>query len=147
MSRKALTLTLSRPCGIEDFIAANCDSLTKDEYVQLKHNEWHGKRVTITITEHQPTEQDYLNAAIGEGLLCATPDAEHPYTWNIPEVTKEWVSEFVVRVCVRLDISQPWRWAKDLFGLTGLRQAHYYLTGTPRSNDVERQVTSLLDNA
>lgn len=131
---------------VEEFLAACSDRLTTDEYVQLKHREWQGKRVKITITEHQPTQQDYLNAAIREGMLRATPDAEYPYTWNLSEVTKEWVSEFVVRVCHRLGIAQPWRWAHDLFGLSNLRQYNNRLSKTSHSESISKQVIQFLNN-
>lgn len=146
MSRKPLTLTVSTPIRVEDLLAA----LGDEKLSRLRLNVWQGKRVIITITEHQPTEQDYLNAAITDGLLCETPDAEYPYTWN-SKVTNEWVSEFVARVCVRLGYAQPWRWAKELFGLNNLRQLNNNLSNkqknTRRYKNIVNQVTDLLDNA
>lgn len=158
MSRKPLTFTVSTPIRVEELLAAICGSQSatevsnhklpelNEQLSQLKHKVWHGKRVKITITEHQPSEQDYLNAAIREGLLSETPDAEYPYAWN-SKFTKEMVSVFVERVCFRLGYAQPWRWAKKLFGLNNLSQLNYNLKDMPRYKDIVGRVTNLLDNA
>lgn len=158
MSRNALTFTVSTPIRVEELLAAICGSQSatevsnhklpelNEQLSQLKHNEWQGKRVKITITEHLPTEQDYLDAAIREGLLRETPDAEYPYTWN-SKFTKEKVSVFVERVCFRLGYAQPWRWAKKLFGLNNLSQLNNKLKDMPRYETIVKDVTSLLNNA
>lgn len=158
MSRKPLTLTVSTPIRVEDLLAALGDNQSategtnhklpelSEQLSQLRYNEWQGKRVKITITEHQPSEQDYLDAAIRDGLLRATPDAEYPYTWN-SKFTKEMVSVFVERVCFRLGYAQPWRWAKKLFGLNNLSQLNNKLKDMPRYKDFVGRVTNLLDKA
>lgn len=151
MSRKPLTLTVSTPIRVEDLLAAFCGTQTETELSKqlspLRHHEWQGKRVVVTIAEHQPTEQDYLNAAIRDGLLRATPDAEHPYTWNTDVVSKAWVSVFVERVCVRLDYKQPWRWAMKMFGLNNLSQINNNEKNSHRYETVASQVKGLLDKA
>lgn len=147
MSRKPLTLTLSRPCGIEDFLAAHSDILTSLELVRLKSSKWSNKHIIITIHEVIPSEQDYIGLVISRGYLLPTPNEQYPYRWDFRKVTHEWVSVFVSDVCKRMCITQPWCWAQYRFGLPNLKQSYNNLVKAKRASKIEHDVSELLKNA
>lgn len=144
MSRKPLTLTLSTPILVEEFLAACSDKLTTLEFIRLKSNKWSDKHIIITIHEVIPSEQDYLGLVISRGYLLPTPNEQNPYRWDFRQVTHEWVSVFVSEVCKRMCISQPWRWAQDRFGLPNLKQSYNNLVKAKRASKIERDVSDLL---
>lgn len=146
MSRKPLTLTLSHTISVEEFLVAHSDKLTTLEFIRLKSSMWCGKRIVITIQEEPPSEQDYLGLVISRGYLLPTPNEPNPYQWDFRKVTHEWVSVFVSTVCERMCISQPWRWAKERFGLSNLKQSYNNLLKAKRASKLEQDVSELLKN-